>query len=819
MMRYADPSVCPDCRTQLPADPAACPVCALPLRGPLAASLFRTLTHADGLLTELRASQVTVPATRAEAGPVGPTPPPASDDPAASPSGSPTVARRTGVRGASVASILLGLGALCLLVAAVIFLAVAWSWLGVGGRTTVLVGLTLTTGGVATWLGARGLRVAAESLMVVSLGLLTLDVAGADNAGWLGDLTSFGFASALGATLLAASVALLFVRRPLVAPQVVAVLGLAALAGGVLGNSTHDQVVTTVAVLGYAGLAGLGRLRRLAVLPWAALVGAAGWWLALLALALDDATGDRAGQTTAFSLLLQGHRLGLLVAAALLLIPLLFTRSTPLRQVGLGACASLVTVTVGLPGPDDGATRSAVLVLVLLVLWSGALAAVPESWRRPTLAPVAVCAVPVAAVAAALMGVAVDNASDVGAPFSRAVGVHLHDVAPPVDPSLLVPCVLGLLLAIAVAVPAPARRAWPAAAGVMVLAGIGTLALHPVPLWTVTTALGLTALALAGYALRRSDPLGSWEAAAGSVLAGTAALAALPSAVLTSTSLAVLVLGAAAVAWRGRFPESAVGAWLVLPPATAGLIWSVSEVAGLGEAYRATPVLLVLAAMAVLRPRAEVELTAGLAGLLAAVTSVGAASDPVTSLAFHLTLAGALVTTSALVNPSRRSLGWVGGALLAAATWVRFVEIGVHSPEAYTLPSAVALLLVGLRRLSVDPSTPTLRALTPGLVLATTPSLLWVIGDDAVSLRAALLGLGCLGLVMLGVRLRWNAPLLVGSSVGALLVLRELAPYAGHTPQWVLIGFAGTVLTLVGITWERRMLELRHAASYLDRLR
>ena len=56
--------------------------------------------------------------------------------------------------------ILLGLGVLCLLVAAVTFLAVAWSWLGVGGRTVVLLLLTATSGGLSVWLSRRDLRLA-----------------------------------------------------------------------------------------------------------------------------------------------------------------------------------------------------------------------------------------------------------------------------------------------------------------------------------------------------------------------------------------------------------------------------------------------------------------------------------------------------------------------------------------------------------------------------------------------------------------------------------------------------------------------------------
>ena len=83
-----------------------------------------------------------------------------------------------------------------------------------------------------------------------------------------------------------------------------------------------------------------------------------------------------------------------------------------------------------------------------------------------------------------------------------------------------------------------------------------------------------------------------------------------------------------------------------------------------------------------------------------------------------------------------------------------------------------------------------MRLLAPGLTLATVPSLLVAL-DDPTSLRALLLGLGCLVLVLAGVALRWSAPLVVGSVVGAVLVLRELAPYAADLPPWVVIGLSG----------------------------
>src|SRR4029079_17104880 len=66
-----------------------------------------------------------------------------------------TADRRHGLSAASVPRILLGLGATCLLVAAVVFLAVAWSDLGMGARTAIL--LTLTAGAAAAtgWMARR----------------------------------------------------------------------------------------------------------------------------------------------------------------------------------------------------------------------------------------------------------------------------------------------------------------------------------------------------------------------------------------------------------------------------------------------------------------------------------------------------------------------------------------------------------------------------------------------------------------------------------------------------------------------------------------
>jgi len=114
MSKLVDPHICPDCRA--PLDPiGTCTGCGLRLVGPAAAELWQRMQQADRLIEQLRAQPATAPPATAVVGspPVGPMPR------ASTPS--------RGLPSVSVPVVLLSLGALCLLVAAVVFVAVAWS--------------------------------------------------------------------------------------------------------------------------------------------------------------------------------------------------------------------------------------------------------------------------------------------------------------------------------------------------------------------------------------------------------------------------------------------------------------------------------------------------------------------------------------------------------------------------------------------------------------------------------------------------------------------------------------------------------------------
>ncbi|QIG45562.1 hypothetical protein G5V58_24960 [Nocardioides anomalus] len=639
-------------------------------------------------------------------------------------------------------TLLLGLGGTCLLVAAVIFLAVAWTWLGVGGRTAALLGLTVLAGAGGQWLARRDLGVAAEALTTVSLGLLVLDVVGADRAGWLGDLAPGHLVAVTGAVVLAACLPLL----RLVTPQVVAPLAVAAIAAG-LG----EIWAPALAVVACAALA---LARRRVVLPWTSLAVGGLAWLVLGLWALADV-----GTPTLRSLWLEGHGAWLLVTAALALVlwPL-----APARPLAAAVTVTVLTGTVGLPVLDEGPSAIGWAAVGAVALWAVVAAVTPPRWsvvpRVPLVGALLVLLPPVAWLATS----AVTNLVTVAAPFAADAGVRLTPGAVELDPLVLSAGVAAVALALRLTL----RRVpvWP----LLALGAVLTAALYPLPLWVFVLVLG---------------PLG--------------VLVALPSAVLT---LLVLLEVVALSAWRCR---------PALPAAVGAAVWTAGELLGTAYDVRSLAVLVVagLLAVALRRPVADA-VAAGTA--LVAALGVLAADDLSVALAVHLTVAGALVTL--------RGHRWAGGLLLAAATWVRLRDLGVTAPEAYTLPTALVLVAVGAHRLWWDPDADTTSTLLPGLVLATVPSLLWAL-TDPVSPRAVLLGAGCLALVLGGAALRWSAPVAVGALVGLVLVLRELAPYAALWPQWALIGTAGSVLLVAGVTWEARVRDLRRTAAYLGRLR
>jgi hypothetical protein len=128
--------------------------------------------------------------------------------------------------------------------------------------------------------------------------------------------------------------------------------------------------------------------------------------------------------------------------------------------------------------------------------------------------------------------------------------------------------------------------------------------------------------------------------------------------------------------------------------------------------------------------------------------------------------------------------------------------------ELYTLPLAVGLLGVGVLRerqrlAAALPPEPSWTTIGPGLLVGVVPTLLVALGDQNPLRPLIALAIGA-ALLLAGVVGRRKAPVDIGLVLVAILGLRQLAPLVGDLPRWATLGVCGTVLLVVGATFEQR---------------
>jgi hypothetical protein len=516
----------------------------------------------------------------------------------------------------------------------------------------------------------------------------------------------------------------------------------------------------------------------------------------------------------------------------------------PGRVAAAAVSYAVLTLTAVLPALDESATAVALAALGALVAAGLVAWFLPHPWGQTAVLVQAVAGVAALATGASIGVLALARLGDAAAAHwaGSTGGLLVGDLPTGMPGPWLAPlCVVALLgtgLTVAKASTIADRLVSPVtdlrvAVALLVGSGIATLACYPVPVWTVLVALLLAAIGFLGWwtAGQKLPPL----LLSPVFLAGAVVLGWYDE-WLTVVALTALLLMAGVVHLRARQSDTSAVAGALVAVALAGSAWTWGALVEATEPWTAVAGLVLLSATVLtlhLYPdewwaceepvgaRAGVEVGAAVAALPLGLAGVllAAPESAATWAAVYLTVAGAAVTALAMLREDRRQLAWLGGGLLALASWVRLWDIGVREPEPYTLPTALVLLALGVLHLRRHPRADTMTALAAGLGLALVPSLLWVLADPS-GLRALLLGLACLVLVVGGVRLRWSAPVTIGAVVGGLEVIRLAAPYIGDAvPRWVLIGTAGAVLILMGVTWERRLQEARHAMAYVRHLR
>lgn len=773
------PDRCPVCGWGLtgPGVPAVCPRCALPLTGAPVEELRevnRALLALDvergrllGRRGQLLALLRPAPALPVWGAPAGPRPP----------------GREASPRAAQ--NLLLSLGGVLLAVAAVAFTLVSWGHLGIGGRALVLGAMTAAVLAVPALLVRRSLNATGEVVACLGLVLLLLDayavrrVAFADTDGLRYAAVSIGLICALWAAygrlpltrrlLLPAPGALLLAQLP---------LPLLALASG----SAHW---TGAALLGTAALdaAVRGRLR-------------------VMAAVLGSVTG-LAGLGVALVLSLDAQGLGDAAQASALLLA--------------GAGVALVS---GLRAPGG-----AVAGLAAVAAFGGAVRVeVAADWAVPGYLACAVAVLYVARVAPRpfLKGVdlgagAVHGLALLWALPSLAAGVFGPSAAHGPASAVVVPAVLAVLAGFG---PVPDRLRTTARCGAVVL---GAVAAAVLPLaaglpYVVAVLLRVALVALLLVAARTTGDRAIRRTALGSavVLAVTAGVWGLDDRSVSMTVFGVLLVAFAGTAAGPEADARAVGGAAAVACA-AGLAWVGPSS---GTAYAVLGVAAAAVGLAFVVRSVAMECAGYVTALPAVVLAASEGGLP--ALALVLALTGVLAGAVALRADRRPAAGYVGAALMVAATWVRLSASDVTMPEAYTLPVTLAALSVGLLRRRRDPASSSWTAYGPGLLATLLPSLIAAWTDPAW-LRPLLLGVGALAITLFGARYRLRAPLVLGGAALVLDGLHELAPFVvqavGALPRWLPLALAGALLLAVGATYEQRLRDVRRVRDLLGRLR
>lgn len=770
MAHFADPHRCPSCHG--PIVGPVCSHCGLRLVGKTAGELFRTLQYADTLLDRLRTETgepvAAVPpvAVRAEHAPR-----------VEVRAGAPEPAPKTPRRATTVPAVLLTLGGISLASGALIFLVIAWFLLGVGGRTAALVLLTAGLGAATTLAARRDLRAAAESL-----GTLTALFAGFDLVGiqlaWLDGIGLRPYAIGAGlllAVACAGGVLSLRDRARLWGPEIVGTIGLTVAATAALVTDHHVPVAMGSVMVAGAAAAWTARQLHLHVLAIGALVLAVIGWLLLVGYGVFSAVDDRAAWSTIGPLATAG--VASLAVAALL----------PAARAVAGTIGVWLLVGAAVGWTDWFQNPVWGLLLVTAVAVAGcALCRGP--WRGTGIGVGITGAIVLLTAAAAWT-------ADLTAAIDRA-GTHGWATAFSADhdsPPWSAVAAVVLLVALAQRVRGLERHP-----------SLGTAAVIAVGLttggyahWTLVPAAFVLAGAVIESVIALRLARGHWVAAflLGAVAAALATVGSGPESVVWWAAAAVGVV----VQVRERTPDRTVAAAMVSPVIAVALGF---DGAALGVERRwvgIAAIVVVYVVALVLRSRTNWPPLAG--GTLAAMIGGAlAGADSTGWLAAELTVVAAGCAIVGIIDRSRVA-GLAATALGLVALWLRLGASDVHTPEAYSLPLAAVVLLVGGWAMRTDATRRTVPSIGTGLALALVPT--WALGiAHPLSLRALLAGLACVALVAAGAQLRWMAPLLIGAATGAMLALVEIAPYADAVPRWSLLVAIGAGLLVAGVRWE-----------------
>ena len=739
----------------------------------------------------------------------------------------PAAARRREWRPEIVRGVLLGLGAVLVALAALIFAVVAWVRLGDLGRAGLLLAMTVAAAAGSAAIRRR-LPATGEALAGLALALLLVDWYAARRAGLAPGWSAtawWALGSATGAAVALAAARQFRLLRVAAAAlaQVSAVLTVLVVAEASWTVGVGLALVAAASTACGAVLAGHGGWRGAAVASGA---GAAVLELGALGLALaspsiaDLATAARPAAVLAAMAL---------APAAALAVPAA-RRAAPDGLVAVAAGALLASAGALLAAWwESWSLLAAVATLGAAAVGLGRL--LPAAARRGTaLAAGATLAVGVAGLLEPLVWTLSAPLAWAANPWTARLGAGAAsaserlaavegglDGAGPVVVALLACAGAAALAAVP---PRGSRLVAPGPAGIVAaVAMVGVVTVLPTatgwPLWAALLLSAACALPAVAAALLADRGAGGPVAR---VLAACAGLLLVPAAgwALGSEPGTLAFLGAVAVL-AALATAAAGGPWLRRGCAAVATVALVGEGAALALSARGSAAevgfVVTVAAGAVLvagtrwrQDAAEGPVVEAL-GLAAGVLGIALTAGDQRWLAAALTVAVPALLAAA-ASPVRRAYLWGGAAAAVAAVWAWLAVAEVTVPEAYTLPAAAVALAAGAVARSGGARPGSWLAFGPGLAVALLPSLVLAV-DQGGTARPLLLTGAALLVVLAGARAGLQAPLVLGALTLLGLGLDAVLPVAAQLPRWVTIGLAGLLLLWLGATAERQLVRLR----------
>ncbi|GAB1820941.1 SCO7613 C-terminal domain-containing membrane protein [Herbidospora sp. RD11066] len=797
-MHTAGSPACPDCGAPLDGSPRRCPACELPLHGPIAAELWqldlalndlrgreaRLLGRRTELLTALRAAGENQPADAWTAGAQASASSPASgsaETQAGHPggfAGQPMPPKRE-MSPSTVRNLLLGLGGLLLVVAAVVFTIVSWGSVGIGGRAAILLGFTALTFAAPFVLVKRGLKATAETLAILGVALFLLDGYAAYQVWFEGRVGALSYT----AGLIALAAVVFGVYGPvarLSLPLPVAI-GLAQFPLIILSADQTQAHAAGALILTAAIDIALWLSTRQKV----ALAGLFATWVLGCIVALFRTTGYLDDLSTAST-----YGALLAVAAVEAGFMALRAKKYPLVPIIGGVLAGVFAVRtpVMVVVPDEWA-------VVVLPAIAGAFALALRKEARVT-------ALGVGAVSSliVLVPVAVVLRGPDRGVWSSGLSLGAGDFLSRAEWIPSVPdLVLMVLVTVVLALTVKQRMA-------AVIAGVVTVAFVP-PVFDlpyVYMLMVLLALTVASASVMVASYV--WLALAIGVVATVWGL-------VSETGTLIVLPALALIAGWVAFKDAKLRVWAANVAVIYAGGFAVAVWLSAGQEARFLPFVL-LAVAAAAAPWRVTEIGAGVVGLAGLVLV-----HDLRTFSLAAATAGVIAAGVAL-RKERGNVAYLATALLLLASWSRLYADDVTLVEAYTAPFSVVLLAFGWWKAR---SASSWRAYGAGLTFTLLPSLFVLYDQPEGWVRPLALGLVALVVLVVGALKRLQAPAVLGGFTLAAVTVHEIAPWVVDlvllVPRWVPMAAGGLLLLLVGATYESRIRDVKRVGAAIRGLR